>query len=248
MLAALGLLLSACAPDQVTGHPADETPELSWEGSGSPARSPSVEERRAVDRAAATLALSDAVAAGDVAGVRAAVAAGADLEVRGSEGRTPLVEATKARRTEIAVLLLQAGADPNVQDDMEDSAFLYAGAEGLDEILRATLAHGADVTSTNRYGGTALIPASEHAHVSTVMILIDAGVPLDHVNHLGWTALHEAIVLGNGGPDHVRVVRALLAAGADPELPDGNGIAPRDLAVAHGHWDLVAELDRALVA
>lgn len=203
------------------------------------------EERGEVDRAAATLALQDAVAAGDLAAVDDALVRGADTEVRGEGGRTPLVAATKAQQTAIALRLLESGADPNAKDDIEDSAFLYAGAEGLDEILTATLAHGADVASTNRFGGTALIPASEHGHVRTVGLLIEAGVPLDHVNDLGWTALHEAIVLGSGGDAHVQVVRALLAAGANPELPDGDGVAPRDLAAARGHWGIVAEIDRA---
>lgn len=31
-----------------------------------------------------------------------------------------------------------------------------------------TLMHGADLKSTNRYGGTALIPAAERGHVETV--------------------------------------------------------------------------------
>ena len=205
---------------------------------------PSPEAVSEVERAAATLALQDAVDASDLDGVSAAIARGADLEVRTSDGRTPLVVATKAHRTAIALRLLEAGADPDAQDDMQDSAFLYAGAAGLNEILAATLAHGANVSSTNRYGGTALIPASEHAHVRTVEMLIAAGVPLDHVNRLAWTALHEAIVLGTGGPDHVRVVRALLEAGADPDLADGNGVAPRALAEAYGHIDIVAEFDR----
>ena len=62
-----------------------------------------------------------------------------------------------------------------------------------------TLAHGADLASTNRYGGTALIPAAERGHVETVRRLIEAGVDVDHVNKLGWTALLEAIILGDGG-------------------------------------------------
>lgn len=209
---------------------------------------PTPTEPSDAERAAATTALVDAIASGDVAAASAAVEAGANLEERGEQGRTPLVAATKANHVEIAVLLLTAGADPNAQDDMQDSAFLYAGAEGLDDILRATLEHGADVTSTNRFGGTALIPASEHGYVSTVEMLIDAGVPVDHINNLGWTALHEAIILGNGSDEHVRVVAALLNAGADPRLPEGNGVPPRDLAVSNGYTAIVAEIDRALAA
>ncbi|WP_246846276.1 ankyrin repeat domain-containing protein [Humibacter ginsenosidimutans] len=194
---------------------------------------------------AATRALFTAVEASDLVGIKDAIADGADLEARGPLGRTPLVEATKANRSDVATTLLEAGADPNAKDDIQDSAFLYAGAEGLDEIVRATLAHGADVRSTNRYGGTALIPASEHAHVPTVRMLIAAGVPVNHVNNLSWTALHEAIVLGNGDAEHVEVVRLLLKAGADQSIADGDGVLPRTLARQRGFSEIVDELDRA---
>ena len=96
--------------------------------------------------------------------------------------------------------------------------------------------------STNRYGGTALI-ASEHAHVAVVRMLIEAGVLVNHVNDLGWTALHEAIVLGNGDADHVTVVRLLLDAGADHGIPDKDGVLPRALAAERGFDEIVA-LDR----
>ena len=44
--------------------------------------------------------------------------------------------------------------------------------------------------------------------------LIVAGAPLDHVNNLGWTALIESIVLGDGGERHTDTLRALVEAGA----------------------------------
>lgn len=244
LLVMLGVLLSGCATPAAPASPDPLVESTPWVDGAE--ETLTAEARGEVDRAAATLELQDAVAAGDLEAVRGAIARGADLEIRGDGGRTPVVAATKAQRTDIAILLLESGADPNAKDDLEDSAFLYAGAEGLNEILVAAIEQGADVASTNRFGGTALIPASEHGYVSTAELLIEAGVPLDHVNDLGWTALLEAIVLGSGGDDHVRVVRTLLAAGADPELSDGNGVAPRDLAAARGHWRIVAELDRVL--
>lgn len=145
----------------------------------------------------------------------------------------------------IARVLIDAGADVNAKDGIQDSAFLYAGAEGFDEILKMTIDAGADVTSTNRYGGTALIPASEHGHVSTVKILIAAGVPVDHVNDLGWTAMHEAIVLNDGGPAQVETVGLLLEAGADPDITDREGRTSRELALEHGHDEIVAVIDAA---
>ena len=39
------------------------------------------------------------------------------------------------------------------------------------------------------------------------------GASLDHVNNLGWTALIESIMLGDGGPRHTETVRALVEAG-----------------------------------
>ncbi|BCW65603.1 hypothetical protein NicSoilB4_03660 [Arthrobacter sp. NicSoilB4] len=134
-----------------------------------------------------------------------------------------LVRAAKANDVASATRLIRAGANVNAKDAIQDSAFLYAGAEGLNEILQLTLANGADVASTNRFGGTALIPASEHGHVDTVRILLAAGVPVNHVNNLGWTALQEVILLNDGGPRQQEVVRQLLEAGADPAIRDPKG-------------------------
>lgn len=134
-----------------------------------------------------------------------------------------LVTAAKANDVPLVRELIRRGGNVNAKDALQDSAFLYAGAEGFNEVLGLTLAAGADVASTNRYGGTALIPASEHGHVDTVRILIDAGVPVNHVNNLGWTAMQEAILLNSGGPRQQEVVRLLLAAGADPEIRDPEG-------------------------
>ncbi|UKA54922.1 ankyrin repeat domain-containing protein [Arthrobacter sp. FW305-BF8] len=134
-----------------------------------------------------------------------------------------LVLAAKANDAALVAQLIREGGNVNAKDSIQDSAFLYAGAEGFNEILRLTLAHGADVRSTNRFGGTALIPASEHGHVETVRILIAAGVAVNHVNNLGWTAMQEAILLNNGGTRQQDVVRQLLDAGADPNIRDPQG-------------------------
>ncbi|UUX58718.1 ankyrin repeat domain-containing protein [Glutamicibacter halophytocola] len=134
-----------------------------------------------------------------------------------------LIRAAKDNDVELVRELIAAGGNVNAKDSLEDSAFLYSGAEGFNEILELTIENGADVKSLNRYGGTALIPASEHGHIQTVKILIDAGVPLDHVNNPGWTALQEAVLLNDGGPNQQEVARLLLEAGADPQITDQQG-------------------------
>ncbi|MDF2051341.1 ankyrin repeat domain-containing protein [Arthrobacter sp. Cr_A7] len=134
-----------------------------------------------------------------------------------------LIAAAKANNAPLVKELISRGGNVNAKDSIQDSAFLYAGAEGFNVVLQLTLAAGADVASINRYGGTALIPASEHGHVETVRILIAAGVPVNHVNNLGWTAMQEAILLNDGGPRQQEVVRLLLEAGADPDIRDPEG-------------------------
>jgi ankyrin repeat protein len=72
-----------------------------------------------------------------------------------------------------------------------------------------------------------------------------AGAPLDHVNNLGWTALIECIVLGDGGPRHIDTLRALVDAGADVNLPDRSGQTPPALARARAFEAMVQVLERA---
>jgi ankyrin repeat protein len=130
----------------------------------------------------------------------------------------------------------------NARDAIEDSPFLYAGAEGRDEILKMTLGAGADLGSTNRYGGTALIPAAHHGHLDTVKILLATPIDKDHVNKLGWTALLEAVILGDGGPTHTAIVRELVAAGSNPDIPDRDGVT----ALAHARHRAFTAMTRIL--
>lgn len=189
--------------------------------------------------------LHKAAAANDVAAITALLAEGADIEARDASGATALLVATHADKVDAARALIEAGADVNAKDNIEDSPYLYAGARGHLEILKLTLAHGADLKSINRYGGTALIPAAERGYVETVDTLIKAGVAVDHVNRLGWTALLEAIILGNGGERHRQIVALLIAAGANVNLADNDGVTPLQHARGRGYDEIITLLEKA---
>ena len=60
-----------------------------------------------------------------------------------------------------------------------------------------------------------------------------------------WTALIEAIVLGDGGPRHQATLKALLDAGASVRLTDRQGQTPLQLARARGYKDMVKMLETA---
>lgn len=190
--------------------------------------------------------LHRAAATGDLVGLATAIAQGADVDARDASGRTALLVATEARQLDAVRALLRAGADVDLQDDKLDNPFLYAGAEGLLEILRLVAEAGADPTITNRYGGVAVIPASERGHVETVRYLLtETAVHVNHVNRLGWTALLEAILLSNGGPRHQEIVALLIAHGADVDLADGDGVRPLAHARARGQHEIAALLEAA---
>lgn len=141
--------------------------------------------------------------------------------------------------------LLARGANVNAQDEKQDSAFLVAGARGRTEVLKVLLAAKPDFKLTNRYGGTALIPACHYGHVETVRLLLGTPIDVDHVNRLGWTALLEAVILGDGGPAHVEIVRLLLEHRASPNIADRDGVTPLAHAQRRGYREIAALLEKA---
>ncbi|MGX1885616.1 ankyrin repeat domain-containing protein [Streptomyces sp. NPDC055287] len=190
--------------------------------------------------------LLDAAARGDASGVRAAVDEGARVESRDEELRTPLLLASLGSRVEAAAVLVAAGADPDAQDRREDSAWLVTGVTGSVPMMRVLLPAGPDLKLRNRFGGISLIPACERGHVDYVRaVLRETDIDVDHVNRLGWTALLEAVILGDGGRAHQEIVELLITAGATPDLPDGDGVTPLAHAERRG-FDAMAGLLRAV--
>ncbi len=190
--------------------------------------------------------LLEAVRAGDRDALAQALAEGADPDARDAGGTPAVMVAAIARRPDLLRALLEAGADVDAQDATLDNPFLYAGREGLLDILRLANEAEADPTITNRYGGVALIPASERGHVEVVRYLLDeTDIDVDHVNKLGWTALLEAILLSDGGPPHQEIVALLIDAGADVDLADGDGVRPLAHARARGQAAIVRLLEAA---
>ena len=194
--------------------------------------------------------LLEAAHRGELALIAQLLASGAnrplDLNLRDGNGRTPIHVATFARQRDAIRALVKAGARLDLLDNDRYDAVTIAAVADDQETLRVLLTAGASAKlTTSIYDGTALIAAAHLGHDGVVKQLIAAGAPLDHVNNLHWTALIEAIVLGQGGPRHQEIVRALLAAGANTQLADRQGKTPLQLAKARGHLQIVQLLERA---
>ena len=180
----------------------------------------------------------------DAAAIAALIAGGADVDAVDGNGRTPAHVAGFASADGALRALAEAGADMNLLDHQLYDVVTIAAVADDPEMVSLAIALGNRVDLvTSVYDGTALIAAAHLGHAEVVRRLIAGGAPLDHVNNLGWTALIEAVVLGDGGPDHQATLRALLEAGADREIGDRNGATPRQLAEARGYEAMLAIFD-----
>lgn len=190
--------------------------------------------------------LSQAAESGDTATVQQLLKDGADINGHDALGRTAVMAATHNNQVDTVRILIQAGADINIRDNRMDNPFLYAGAEGLLDILKLTIDAGADTKLTNRFGGTALIPAAERGHVEIVYeLLTRTNVDVNHVNNLGWTALLEAIILSNGGERHQQIVQLLVDHSANVNIADKDGVTPLQHAQARGYKQMIEILQNA---
>jgi ankyrin repeat protein len=182
----------------------------------------------------------------DFTALEMTIAGTSNIDLRDSHGRTALHVAAYTADHKAMRLLVSSGANPNaLEQDRYDIVTIAAVANDL-PTLRLSLELGASPGNvTSRYDGTALIAAAHLGHVEVVQILIDAGAPLDHVNNLNWTALIESIVLGDGGDRHTATLKALVSAGANVNLADGQGRSPLQLAKQNNFGAMVEILAAA---
>ena len=198
------------------------------------------------DEIRAYTGLHRAALRGDAIEIRRLLAAGVDSGARDGHGRTPLHVAVFAAQAEAMRTLVASGADPNALDAQRYDVVTIAAVRDDVATLGLALALGASPrTVTSPYDGTALIAAAHLGHVEVVRVLVDAGAPLDHVNNLGWTALLETVILGDGGPRHLAVVRLLVETPATIDLADRQGVTPLAHARARGYAEMVQILEGA---
>ena len=195
---------------------------------------------------AAYRGLHAAAAKGDAAEIARLLAADEKVDAVDSHHRTPLHVAAHFDHQAAAQALLRGGANPNALDAQQYDIVTIAAVNNDVPMLKLALAGGCSPKNiTSPYQGTALIAAAHLGHAEVVRVLIAAGAPLDHVNNLGWTALIESIVLGNGGRNHIDTLEALVKAGANVNLADRARVTPLALAKGRGYSEMVRIIQSA---
>jgi hypothetical protein len=109
-------------------------------------------------------------------------------------------------------------------------------------VVRALLAKGAEVNSTNKDGTTALLEACRYCGPKVVRALIANGADVNAKDNLGITALISLSYRGFEESVALKAVRALLASGADVDAKDNKGWTALMLASQFGWINLVKEL------
>ncbi|OUR76281.1 hypothetical protein A9Q83_15920 [Alphaproteobacteria bacterium 46_93_T64] len=185
-----------------------------------------------------------AIYRGEIKKIEKHILDGADVEQTDNFGRTALHIAAYQSNEEVFKQLINAGSNVNAfENDRYDVVTIAAVANDLPMLLLALENGGDPKNMTSPYDGTALIAAAHLGHVEIVKALLKAGSNIDHINNLAWTALIEAVVLGDGGPKHTAIVKDLLAYGANRNIGDRDGVTPLTHAKTRGYKEIVHVLE-----
>ncbi len=172
---------------------------------------------------------------GSVEVVEQLLARGAQVNARATRGQTALMWAAAQKHPEVVKVLLASGADVRARSDVwsqmmavpphglpeynraiphgGETALLFAARAGDLASASLLLAGGANVNDADAWGVSAMVLAAHAGHTELVEFLLTKGADANSAA-AGFGALHEAVMRRDG-----RMVTALLAHGADPNLP-----------------------------
>jgi ankyrin repeat protein len=185
--------------------------------------------------------------------VRSLIDRGANLNARcrgwadfgGQVLWTPLHAAIHNNHPDIALLLLEGGADPEARSSKDQTALCMASSRGHANVVRSLIDRGADLNAKSRdwpaYGleveWTPLHVAIEKERRDIVLLLLESGADAEMLDSYDENALYMASHRGC-----VDIVRLLISHGADPNEECG-GWTPLHAASEHG----IPEIARALL-
>eukprot|EP00759_Apiculatamorpha_spiralis_P051871 PhF_6_TR552/c0_g1_i2/m.511 len=149
------------------------------------------------------------------------------INTRNLAGYTPLLCALSNSMTEVALLMIQMGADVNSCDVHNSSPLSYACAAGLEAVCFALMQKGGvDLMCTNDMGNTSLHYAANSNMLAVVRLLLESGVDVNVLDHGKCTPLHYSAL-----NERSEVTQVLIEQGASIHALNVNGNTPLDHAM-----------------
>jgi len=160
-----------------------------------------------------------------------------DVNSSGGYYGTPLHAALAKRLIDIALLLLEHGADINALDSDKCSPLLKMSGGRSNDVVQLLLEHHADVNMMNKDNETSLWLASSEGEVEVAQLLLQHGADIELCDNQGRSAINTASENG-----HSEIVQLLLNCGAKVEKQDNDGWTSLQSASQWGSSDVVQVL------
>ncbi|XP_076331077.1 uncharacterized protein LOC143236626 isoform X1 [Tachypleus tridentatus] len=174
--------------------------------------------------------------------VKALVTHGGNIEARMLDKATPLFVAAQNGHTETVSLLISLGACVDARRTDGATPLWIACQMGHYQVLEELIVHNAQIDCVNEFifqdGATPLFKASHKGYLELVELLVRNGASLGLLKN-GESCLHAAALF-----DHLKVVKFLISAGADPHLRSQDGVTPLELAQEAQNVQVVNYLKR----
>ncbi|XP_069912016.1 ankyrin repeat domain-containing protein 26 isoform X3 [Oryctolagus cuniculus] len=148
------------------------------------------------------------------------------LDPQDKRAATPLIKAVQCPAENCATLLLDHGADPNIEDEIGNTALHYAAYGGNTRMAEKLLSSNADIEKKNETGLTPLLVAIQQNQESMVKFLI-----LQNADVFAIDNLHRTSLMFAGWYNTEDIVHMLLELGVDVLSEDIAGHSARDYAL-----------------
>ena len=189
--------------------------------------------------------------------VKSLLAAGANMEAKNKQGRTPLIHAIFASRHDSFDTLLRSGARIDHKDAVGMSALHWAARLGQVAIIATLLEKGASRLDHDNTGHEPIHHAASGGHILAVEALLTEGSELDRPTKSGENKSGESLLHIASLHNHLDLARYLLKNGVqvnhwsdraptwtcDPRAKLlGSSLTPLHYACCLGHFEMAVLL------